>query len=69
MTLMIYVIIYQTYENPCIIAVFLGIIGRLLQITFSVFIETAIITMSDCVSPLSMIIISAIADINIKNFI
>ncbi|MBA2883956.1 hypothetical protein B0I63_001712 [Clostridium beijerinckii] len=25
--------------------------------------------MSDCVSPLSMIIISAIADINIKNFI
>lgn len=61
-------IFIQLMKNPCIIAVFLGIARGLLQITFPSFIETAIIKMSDCVSPLSMIIIGAIiADVNIRS--
>lgn len=60
-------IFIKLMKNPCIIAVFLGIARGLLQITFPAFVETAITKMSDCVSPLSMIIIGAIiADVNIK---
>lgn len=49
------------------ISVFLGIARGLLQITFPTFMATAITKMSDCVSPLSMIIIATIiADVDIK---
>lgn len=54
-------------KNPCIIAVFLGITRGLLQITFPAFIETSLSRLSDCVSPISMIIIGAIiADVDIR---
>jgi len=53
--------------NPCIVTVFLGIARGLLQFPLPAFIDTAIIRISACVSPLSMIIIGAIiADVDIR---
>lgn len=51
--------------NPNIIAVVLGMARGLLQVSFPPFAETALSSLSACVSPLSMIIIGAIiADVD-----
>ena len=47
-------------KNPCIIAVFLGLVRGLLQIAFPPFVETALARLGDCVSPLSMVLIGSI---------
>ena len=61
-------ILKQLIHNPNIIAVVLGIFRGLLQIPLPLFFDNALTHLSDCVSPLSMIIIgSIIAQISITS--
>lgn len=58
---------FKLMKNPNIVAVYLGIARGLLHLQLPKFIDTAIVNMSSCVSPISMIIIGAIiSDVNIN---
>lgn len=63
-------LIIQLLTNVNIIAVFLGIIRGLLQIPLPDFLDSSIVNLSSCVSPLSMIVIGAIiSDIDIHGIL
>lgn len=63
-------ILFQLLKNPSIIAVFLGLFRGLLRIELPQFIDSALVSMSDSVSPLAMIAVgSIIATISLKGLI
>lgn len=63
-------ILFQLLKNPSIIAVFLGLFRGLLKIELPPFIDSALVSMSDAVSPLAMIAVgSIIATISLKGLI
>ena len=52
--------IIRLLKNPCIIAVFLGMLRGMMKISLPIFLENTIAALSACVSPFSMMIIGAI---------
>lgn len=64
------VVALKLLRNPSIIAVFLGLIRGMLEIKLPAFLDTALISMSNTVSPMAMIAVgSIIATIKIKGLI
>lgn len=61
-------IVWKVLKNPNIIAVELGMIRGLLQVTFPDFIEITLERTGACVAPVSMMIVGAmIADVGLRN--
>lgn len=63
-------VLIKLLKNPSIVAVFLGIFRGMLEIKLPEFLDTALISMSNAVSPMAMIAVgSIIATIRIKGLI
>ena len=63
-------IMIRLMKNPCIIAVFLGLIRGIMQMVLPDFLDHTITALSACVSPFSMMIIGAIiADVGVKGLL